>query len=270
MAQFSSNLIERQREHFNSIAAHYQAARGGTNYVYLNHLLWGALLKDIDRFRNRPVKVLEPMCGFGDGFFIVKNFLSDQLTYSGYDYSDAVIGMVRQQNPSLNVWQADATKYDPPSSIFDIVIIIGGLHHVFRHAPEIVAKCARALTPSGLFISFEPTYGNRITRSVRERIYRTNSLFDADTERSFAVSELLNMFRSAGLFPYKIAYPGLLSYVLYFNPDAFPSLSIGGTTCVKALFSVDRLIYRGRIGRFFSFATLSIWEKPKTTKPEIG
>ena len=268
MTQFSGNLIERQREHFNSIAAHYQAARGGTNYVYLNHLLWGTVLKDIDRFRNRPAKVLEPMCGFGDGFFIVKNFLSDQLTYSGYDYSDAVISMVRQQNPVLNVWQADATKYDPEPSHFDIVIIIGGLHHVFHHAPEIVAKCARALTPGGLFISLEPTYGNSITRNVRERIYRTNPLFDADTERSFAVDELLNMFRSAHLRPYKISYPGLLSYVLYFNPDAFPSLNIGGTTCVKALFSVDRLFYRTPIGRFFSFATLSIWEKPQTGQQE--
>ena len=267
MAQFSGNLVERQREHFNSIAAHYQAARGGANYVYLNHLLWGTLLKDIDRFRNRPVKVLEPMCGFGDGFFIVKNFLSDQLTYSGYDYSDAVISMVRQQNPILNVWQADATKYDPGPSNFDVVIIIGGLHHVFRHAPEIVAKCARALTPGGLFISFEPTHGNRVTRSIRERIYRTNPLFDADTERSFAVDELLNMFRSTRLLPYKIAYPGLLSYALYFNPDAFPLLNIGGTACVKALFSIDRLFYRTSIGRFFSFATLSIWEKPEAEQP---
>ena len=136
VTNLSGNLVERQREHFNSIAAHYQAARGGTNYVYLNHLLWGTLLKDIDRFRNRPVKVLEPMCGFGDGFFIVKNFLSDQLTYSGYDYSDAVISMVRQQNPILNVWQADATKYDPDPISFRYC------DHNRRPSPRL-SPCAR-------------------------------------------------------------------------------------------------------------------------------
>ena len=41
MTHLSGNFVERQREHFNSIAAHYQAARGGTNYVYLNHLALG-------------------------------------------------------------------------------------------------------------------------------------------------------------------------------------------------------------------------------------
>ena len=56
-------------------------------------------------------------------------------------------------------------------------------------------------------------------------------------------------------------YPGLLSYILYYNPDAFSFLNIGNKLIVKALFTVDKYFFRNIIGRLFSFATLSILKK---------
>ena len=59
-----------------------------------------------------------------------------------------------------------------------------------------------------------------------------------------------------------MAWPGLASYVLYYNPDAFPSLNLGGERAVRTAFALDRPFFRTPIGRFFSFATLSLWRRP--------
>jgi hypothetical protein len=75
------------------------------------------------------------------------------------------------------------------------------------------------------------------------------------------VSGLIDIFEKPGLKLRKILYPGLLSYVLYYNPDAFPFLNIGGRNLVDATYALDKLFYKNVVGRTLSFATLSIWTK---------
>jgi SAM-dependent methyltransferase len=261
----TSDLVERQRQHFNSIAGRYQTGRKDENHLYLKKLMWGDALAPVTRFRGRHVDVLEPMCGFCDGLGIIKSYITDDVSYSGYDYSDTVIASVGKSEPALNIWQADATTYHPPTGAFDIIILIGSLHHTPNNAAEIIANCSRGLRPNGIFISFEATDGNILFRRAREAIYRRNTFFDEATERAFRAADLIAMFRAANLRPLSISYPGLLSYVLYYNPDAFPFLNIGGRRLVKAIYSFDKLFYKTPIGCFFSFATLSIWERSSPT-----
>ncbi len=121
---------------------------------------------------------------------------------------------------------------------------------------------AASLRPGGLLINLEPTHGNPLARMVRERIYRRNQLFDAETERAFSVEELDAMFVSAGLELAYRTYPGLLGYVLYYNPDAFPGLNLAGTRAVNMLFALERPLMATRIGRWLSFATLAVWRSP--------
>ena len=97
---------------------------------------------------------------------------------------------------------------------------------------------------------------------VRDRIYKKNSLFDEKPNRHFPVSDLVRLFTNAGLESELICYPGLLSYILYYNPDAFPALNIGGKSLVGSLYSFDKLFYKNVVGRTLSFATLSVWSKP--------
>ncbi|MFC5508374.1 class I SAM-dependent methyltransferase [Bosea massiliensis] len=256
------DLRERQREHFNSIAGRYQAARRNANHLLLKDLMWAHALRGMDRFRGQKVEVLEPLCGFADGKSIIERYLCDNVEYSGYDYSEKVIELLKDQHPQINCWTADATKFDPLPGHYDIVILLGGLHHVPDYAALVVEKSARALKPGGIFINLEPTSGNVVSRKIREAIYRRNSLFDERTERDFGCGELFAMFENAGLRRLRITHPGLLSYVLYYNPDAFPRLNLGGLGAVRRAFSVDKPFLESAIGRFFSFATLSVWERP--------
>ncbi|GAB5506737.1 MAG: hypothetical protein Rhirs2KO_19000 [Rhizobiaceae bacterium] len=255
------NLLDRQREHFNTVAEQYRTAREGANHLLLKHLIWNEALGGIDRFRGKKTRVLEALCGFADGRELPGKYLGTEIDYEGYDFSDEVVREMNEEHPDIKVWQADATTFVPEEEGYDIIVIVGGIHHVPDHAKQVVTNHARGLKKGGLFINFEPTFGNPVQRAVREGIYSRNEMFDDVTERSFAVGELFDMFTSAGLKPVKKLYPGLLSYILFYNPEAFPGLNLGGEYMVKAAFGIDRLFMSNFVGRTFSFATLSVWER---------
>jgi SAM-dependent methyltransferase len=258
----NDDLIERQREHFNSIADRYHDGRQASNHLYLKDLIWSDIFSHFGSLKGSRLDVLEPMCGFCDGNEIIRKHLSTEISYRGFDYSDAVVESVKTANPDLDIWQADATKYLPAADSYDLIILIGGLHHTPLDAQTIVRNLAPSLRTGGLFISYEPTHGNPLFRIVRDGIYKKNSLFDEQTERAFPARALRELFVNAGLKLELIRYPGLLSYIMYYNPDAFPALNIGGKSLVGLLYSFDKLFYKSAVGRALSFATLSVWRKP--------
>ena len=256
-------LLERQREHFNSISGRYQKGRQSANHLYLKELMWTEVFSQLpQQMHGKHLDVLEPMCGFCDGYDLIRRHLTTDITYSGFDYSDSVVETVKKANPSINIWQADATKFAPTPESYDLIFLVGGLHHTPLDAQTIVGNLASGLRSGGIFVNYEPTHGNPLIRAVRDRIYQKNSLFDEQTERAFAVTDLETLFRNAGLAPLATWYFGLLSYILYYNPDAFPYLNQGGKLGVKMTFAFDRLFHKNIVGRTLSFATLSAWQKP--------
>lgn len=256
-----TGLVERQREHFNSIAGRYRAARAGGNHVVLKELIWSEFLRDKLQLRQPGMRVLDAMCGYADANGMLRRQLGVDFAYSGFDYSDDVVARVRRDDPDLDVWQADATGFRADRS-YDLVVLIGGLHHVHHAAARTLSNLVSAIRPGGHFLSFEPTHGNPVSGAIRDAVYRRNPLFDAETEHGFAVGELMAMFERAGLVNVDVFYPGLVAYILYYNPDAFPKLNVGGPRAVRRLFSVERPFLRSVMARALSFATMSLWRKP--------
>lgn len=206
--------------------------------------------------------VLEPMCGFAEGHFIVKNYLKEQFSYYGFDYSENIVAHGKRLNPTLEIDVGNVVTFTPPQGrLFDLIVLIGGLHHVFSNASLVIKNLASSLVEGGYFISYEPTQNNFLSRSIRKRIYKDNKIFDDDTEQGFEYSDLETLFTAAGFKKVDQIYPGLLSYILYYNPDAFPKLNVGGGTFVRLFFAIDRLFWANIIGRYFSFATLTLWQK---------
>jgi len=251
---------EQQREHFNKVAETYHHARQDHNHLLLKELMWAEFFRDKNELKHGSLRVLEAMCGFADGKEILEHHLGVPVHYQGFDYSDTVVATLREKRPEIEVWQANVEKFESDTT-YDLVLLIGGLHHVPHVASGVVRRLAACLRPGGWFINFEPTNGNRLFQRIRERIYKRNALFDERTERAFPVDEFLSMFTNSGLTPVDVMYPGLLSYVLYYNPDAFPWLNAGGERLVKATFALDRWLLRTRVGRALSFATLGMWRK---------
>jgi hypothetical protein len=111
------------------------------------------------------------------------------------------------------------------------------------------------------FINFEPTNNFYLMEWIRKKIYKSNNLFDDETESDYKLSVLNNYYTNSGFKVIDQIYHGLLSYILYYNPDAFPILNIGSTFLVDILFKFDQMFFRNIIGKKFSFATLSILKK---------
>ena len=255
------NRIERQRSHFDSIADRYERARSHPNHLCLKQLIWSEFFGNFAASLAPKVRVLEPMCGFADGRSILASAIDSEIEYHGFDYSSEVVERLRAKDPGINVWQQDVAAFESELR-FDIIILLGGLHHVPHVAGDVVRRLSRCLADGGVFINLEPTHGNPVFRWVRESIYRRNSLFDETTERAFGVDELTGFFSKAGMQARGIMYPGLLAYVMYYNPDAFPALNIGGPGLVKGVWSLERRLVRSGFARALSFATLSMWCKP--------
>ena len=113
------NKIDHQNEHFEHIAERYYEARQGKKHLYYKQLLLEYILKGVhvDFNDGQKVAVLEPMCGYGEGRDIVKNFIVHDIDYEGFDYNDTLIEKVKKSNPELNIYKQDVTKFTTDKKI---------------------------------------------------------------------------------------------------------------------------------------------------------
>ena len=256
------DLIEKQKNHFNEIAETYFQARSNPNLQLLKNLIWQRFFSRNKKISVSISRVLEPMCGYAEGNLLLKQFLLKKFEYYGFDYSENIVAYGREINPELKIDIGNVVNFKSiADEKFDLIILIGGLHHVYSNASSVIQNLSESLTKGGYFISYEPTQNNFVSRYLRKKIYNKNIIFDNDTEQGFELNELDRHFIDAGFKKIDQIYPGLLSYILYYNPDAFPLLNIGGTTLVRISFLFDTLFWGNIIGRYFSFATLSLCQK---------
>ncbi len=88
MSRDPDELVERQRDHFNKIAATYHRARRDENHLLLKELMWREFFARWPTPTQGGLKVLEAMCGFAEGKQIIEEGLGCRVEYSGFDYSD--------------------------------------------------------------------------------------------------------------------------------------------------------------------------------------
>ena len=255
--------IEKQRLHFDNISEKYYHARQSANHLLFKDLMWTYFFKNKEYLKKDGMEVLEPMCGYAEGKTILEKHLGINIRYKGFDYSDEIIKFVTGQDKDINVIKLDITRYSPVKT-YDLIILIGGLHHIPDYAADSLLKVSKSLRDKGYMINFEPTHNNFLIKKIRDIIYKRNPLFDRETERSFSLKEINDMYKRCNLKIVDQIYPGLLSYVLYYNPDAFSRLNKGRSGIVKFLFSIDKCFFRNFFGRHFSFATLTLLQKDGT------
>jgi SAM-dependent methyltransferase len=248
---------DRQATHFEAIAGRYFSARRSPNHLLYKDLLWKTVFENLRPAAAGTLDVLEPMCGYAEGKTIIEWNYSASIRYEGFDTSPTLIEQVSKQCPGVGVFQADIRNFTPEKK-YDVIILVGGLHHVYRDAAAVLSMLRGALKDDGTFINLEPTQNCFITRTARRLIYKSNSFFDPQTERAFDLAELNRLYSLSGFTVVRQVYPGLLAHVLYYNPDAFPKLNVGGPALVKLLFRFDRLFMSNAVGKLLSFATLSI------------
>lgn len=258
-----NNTVEQQINNFNSRVETYLSKKTSPQRQIYISLLWKLVFSYASMFSSgkQNVCILEPMCGWSAYDLVTKNFPGTIQKYDAFDYSEKMINIGKSLYPDVNFWVQDATTFVPDVAEYDIILLIGGLHHVPKYAPNILDNLSKCLKSDGCMINLEPTFNNHLLSFFCNLIYRKNKNFDHKTERRFSLSELNNYYVSAGLKTVKQLYPGLLAYLLWYNPDIFPFLNKGSIHMVKKLFSFERKIYSSRYAEKMSVATITILKK---------
>ncbi len=258
------NKSEIQREHFNKITSQYLRGRSNKKHLIYKSLLWNHVIKELKKYLKKGQKlvVLDAMSGDAEASLKIAQHFPDSAIYA-FDYSDMMVAMARKivkNKKNIKISQLDILKLKDRNK-YDLIVLIGGLHHVPHNVPLALKKLFASLKKGGLFLNLEPTHNNPIWRAARNHIYKHNDLFEEESEKAFEFSEYNELLKKAKFKIIYQIYPGLLGYILYYNPDAFPSLNIGPVIFAKFLGYLDLFLSKTIIGKYFSFATWTIAQK---------
>ena len=192
-----SKNIEQQRMHFEGISQAYYSARQDSNHLLYKKLMWEYFFLKINPFfTDDNYKCLEPMCGYGEGFGILKNYSKLNFSYCGFDYSSELVSIANKNNNEFAIEYGNVLEFDNGKK-YNLIILIGGLHHVYKDVNSAIENLNRMVDLGAYFISLEPTHNNIIFEKIRNKIYKENVLFDDETEQAFNLLELNRFFISA-------------------------------------------------------------------------
>ena len=256
------NKIEKQKKHFNSISEIYNKHRNNiTTRSYL-YLLWNYFFIDLNkRLSNSKVEILDLMCGNGAFIEIFKKNCKLEFDYTGIDISKNMIALAKKKYKKHKFVCRDVSALNLNNKKFDLVVIIGGLHHVYDQVDNILSLVKKHMHKDSIFINIEPTSNFILTEKIRDYIYKKNDIFDYETEKGFKMNELNKLYNLKGLNVVNQDFFGCLCYVLYYNPDAFPYLNKFGKYLLRPLFKFEKFFFKSFFFKKISFATFSILKR---------
>jgi SAM-dependent methyltransferase len=259
-------------QHFEKLTNTYLSARSGDqNFKIYKSLLWEYFFKYNRIYLTNESRVLEAMCGAGDALGILLDNNIPVSTYHAFDYSITMAEAARcsisnvatRHNHTLlskGIFVADVLKYNVTYQ-YDLIIVLGGLHHVYHDVGRALTRLVDVLRPGGLFLNFEPTHNNIVMRIIRSQIYKRNSFFDTDTESGFDFEQYNKQMSDSGLILLGQVYSGLALYCLLYNPDAFWPFPPIPKTLLKIIFEMESRLYHTSVAKKLSFGTMSLWQK---------
>ena len=202
-----------QRAHYNRIAADYEVHYDDPwSRRFRDQFIDARLLDGID-LRGR--QVLEAMCGSG---LTTQGLLTRGAEVTGLDISEACIESFQRRWPTCGTARASLDQAGLASESFDVVVVVGGLHHLQPDINPSIDEVHRLLKPGGWFAFFEPHVGS-IPDLFRQQWYKRDLMF-ARNEAAIDLAELKRA--NADRFEFvRESYGGNLGFLLVFNSMVF-------------------------------------------------
>jgi SAM-dependent methyltransferase len=82
-----------------------------------------------------------------------------------------------------------------PEASYDVIAVVGGLHHVVNHLDAVMSNIHAALKPGGILVMMEPN-AKYFLELVRRIWYRMDPLFDEKNEAAIAYPRFLERYES--------------------------------------------------------------------------
>jgi SAM-dependent methyltransferase len=182
-ASGTGDVATLQGAHYDRLIDLYEAhATDRATMRYRRRFIDGPLLRGIE-LQGRAV--LEAMCGTGHS---TSYLLGRGAHVTGLDVSEEAIERFRQKWPQCDAVVASIMDPPLPDGAFDVVVVVGGLHHVHPHVDEAIEHMGRLLRPGGFLCFSEPHTGS-LMDLARRRWYARDSMFESN-EAAIDVSAL--------------------------------------------------------------------------------
>jgi len=242
-----------QRQHYNRIAADYEAQYGDPDGIaYREEFLYQPLFAGLD-LEGRGV--LEALSGSGHATEYLLKYKKALVT--GLDISEEAIAGFKARWPACQAICAPITKSGLADESFDCIVVVMGLHHLHPHLVDALREIHRLLRKGGTFCFTEPHQESSFNR-LRAIWYRHDSLF-ADNEESLNIEALKHECES--LFEFKLEkHVGSAAYLLVLNSMIFRVPLWLKRIYSPAVMRLEKMLQRFH-SRSFSLAVVCQWEK---------
>lgn len=210
-----SDQSRTQRDHYDSIANSYLANLTYPHTQEYMAYLDEALIKSLnDETFDLAVELC---CGHGEALKLLGPRLA---RYVGIDISENMLGAAQAmcQHPSAIFLQADAASVPLKSESVDLVVMLGGVHHVSARE-GLFREVERILKPGGRFIFREPVSDFFLWKAIRTVIYRLSPMLDHETERPLVWHETVPPLIAQGLTVTQYRTVGFIGFCLFMNSD---------------------------------------------------
>jgi SAM-dependent methyltransferase len=176
----------RQKAHYEAIHSDYEDHYyDAESMAYRERFYYDPLFGGLDL---NGCKVADLASGSGhNSLAVLRRFPKAIVT--GFDISAAAC-LDYRHNVGRPCLEADLTQPLHHTEKFDVVMIVGGLHHCVGDLPAALRNVADLLSSGGRFLLLEP---NRecVLDGARRLWYRLDKYFDAATERALTHSNIL-------------------------------------------------------------------------------
>ena len=207
-------------------------------------------------------KVAELACGSGYNSQYLINIFSD-IIITGFDISKKAVESYKKLT-NRHCEETDLTKIgelnESYKAYFDVVFIVGGVHHCVNNLSNTMHNVEAILKPGGLFLMFEPNK-EFLMESLRKVWYKVDHYFEESSERALSHYELINLVEDKFTIK-KIIYSGWLGYFLIYNSLLFRlNKRIKGLIC-KPLIIIDKIFNLIPLKYLFPYF-IAHWQKNK-------
>jgi SAM-dependent methyltransferase len=248
----TGHVASLQGAHYDRLIELYEAhATDPSTQRYRRRFIDEPLLRGID-LDGRTV--LEAMCGSGHSTGLL---LERGARVTGLDVSVQAIELFKSKWPRCDAVVESILAPTLADGSFDVVVVVGGLHHVHPHAGDAIARIWRLLRPGGFFCFSEPHAGSLVDLA-RRAWYARDPMFESN-EAAVDIDAL--RLAAAPMFDVvSERYFGNVAHTLVLN-----SMVIRAPSWLKRLYAAPAMALEGVLnpvlGRRLSCSVSCQWQK---------
>jgi ubiquinone/menaquinone biosynthesis C-methylase UbiE len=205
----------KQKAHYETIhkgyESHYYDAE---SMSFRERFVYAVMFAGLD-LNGKEVADLAAGSGY-NSLEVLKRFPASRVT--GFDISEkACAAYCDLLGRDAHVY--DLTSGQAVSSLFDVAMIFGGLHHCVSDLPATLRTIAGLVRPGGLLLMFEPN-SRYLLEAVRKLWYRWDPTFEDETESALD-HDALSAMAAPYFRPIASRYMGGPAYFLIYNSMIF-------------------------------------------------